>query len=338
LLFYVIRRLASALVVVVGVVTLTFLITRIVPNDPAATWAGPHANAAEVARAAKQLGLNHPLWYQLTHYLGDLFSGNWGVSLTTHRAVLSDLLRVIPASLELVIASLVIALLVGVPLGLVSARFSGRSPDHVVRVAAVFGASMPAFWLAVILQLFLFGALHILPVAGDYNPALTVNHPLAVITGAPIVDSLLTGNWPVFASSVESLILPAIAIALYPTAVIARMIRATVQEQSAEPHAQMARALGFPERVVLTRFCLRLAWNPILQILALVFAYALVNTFLVESVFDWPGLGSYAANAITSLDTPAITGITVFVAIAYVLCNLAVDLLQAALDPRIRLR
>lgn len=335
---YVARRLGLAVIVVAGVVVLTFLITRVVPSDPAAVWAGPHAGAAQLAQARRALGLNRPIWYQIIHYFAGIVSGNWGVSIHTHRPVLSDLLQAVPASLELVVAALLIAVVAGVALGLLAARFRGRPVDHMARIAAVVSVSMPAFWLALILQLVFFERLHLLPVASEYSLTTATAHPLTSITGAPVVDALLTGNWAMLGSSLQHLVLPALAVSAYPTGVIARMVRAKVLGASQETHAQMVRALGFSERSLLFRFSLRVAWSPIIQVLALVFAYSLVNTFLVESVFDWPGLGSYAAASIVTLDTPAIIGITLFIAIVYVLANLLVDLLQAFLDPRIRLR
>jgi peptide/nickel transport system permease protein len=202
----------------------------------------------------------------------------------------------------------------------------------------VLGVSMPAFWLALILQLVFFQRLHLLPVAGQYDPNLDYTHPLTQYTRMVAVDALITGNWVVLRSALAHLILPALVIASYPVGVITRMVRASVLDSVGEDHVRMVRALGFPERSVFGRFAMKLSLNPILAVVALVFAYSLANTFLVESIFDWPGLGSYAANAISSLDTPAILGVTLFIAIVYVLANLAVDLVQASLDPRIRLR
>ena len=153
-----------------------------------------------------------------------------------------------------------------------------------------------------------------------------------------MIDSLLSGNWPILESSVSHLLLPALVVAAYPVGVITRMVRASVLDTLGETHVQMVRALGFSERSVFARFAMKLAWNPVAAVIALVFAYSLVNTFLVESIFDWPGLGSYAAASIASLDTPAIVGVTLFIAIIYVVANLVVDVVQALLDPRIRLQ
>ena len=335
---YVVRRVALALVVVAGVVVLTFVIADVVPGDPAASWAGPHASAAQIARARHYLGLDQPLAVRIGRYFGGIVTGNWGTSIHTHRAVLSDLGTAAPATLELVIFALVIAVLVGIPLGLARRAVAGqpRRPRHPGRLGArrvhagVLARPDPATGLR--------PATAAAAVAGQYDPNLIFSHPLVSRTQMPVVDALISGNWSMLGSTLQHLILPALVVAAYPAAVMARMVRAQVLDIAGEAHVQMVRSLGFPERTVFGTFAMRLAWNPVAAVLALVFAYSLVNTFLVESVFDWPGLGSYAAASVSTLDTPAIVGVTLFIAIVYVASNLVVDLLQAALDPRIRLR
>jgi peptide/nickel transport system permease protein len=338
LIVYVARRVALAVLVVAGVIVLTFVIAHVIPGDPAATWAGPHASAAQVAAARRYLGLDRPPAVQLLSYFGGILTGNWGVSIHTHQPVLSDLAVVAPASLELVTAALIIALVVAVPLGLVSARWPGRAGDHAIRAGSILGVSMPIFWLALILQLVFAQRLHLLPVAGEFSPGLLFTHPLTRLTGFGLIDAPLTGNWAMFGSILSHLLLPAVVIAAYPAGLLTRMIRAQVLDTVGDAHIQMVRALGFGERAVFGRFAMKLAWNPVAAAVALVFAYSLVNTFLVEAIFDWPGLGSYTTASITSLDTPAILGVTLFISLVYVVANLAVDILQAAIDPRIRLQ
>ena len=335
---YVTRRVALAIVVVAGVVILTFVISDVVPGDPAASWAGPHASAAQIARARHYLGLDQPLAVRIGKYFAGILSGNWGTSIHTHRPVLSDIGTAAPATLELVIAALIIAVLVGIPLGLAAARWPGGALDHAIRVGSVLGVSMPVFWFALILQMVFAQRLHVLPVAGEYDPNLLFSHPLLDRTQVPVLDALISGNWAMLGSTLDHLILPALVVASYPAGVLARMTRAQVLDTLGETHVQMVRSLGFRERTVIGTFAMKLAWNPVAAVLALVFAYSLVNTFLVESLFDWPGLGSYTAASVAALDTPAILGVTLFIAIVYVAANLAVDLVQAALDPRIRLR
>jgi peptide/nickel transport system permease protein len=338
LIRYIARRAGLAIGVIAGVVILTFVIARIIPGDPATTWVGPHATASQIARVRHELGLDRPLPAQIGLYFKGVLSGNWGMSIHTHRPVLSDIGAAAPASLELVAAALLIAVVAGIPLGLLSARRPGRALDQAIRAGSILGVSMPIFWMALIFQLVFSQRLHLLPVAGEFEPNVAFGHPLRTLTGMPVVDSAIGGNWPMLQSSLSHLILPALVVAAYPAGVIARMVRASVLDILGETHVQMVRALGFSERTVFARFALKLAWNPVVAVIALVFAYSLVNTFLVESIFDWPGLGSYAAASISSLDTPAIVGVTLSIAIVYVVSNLIVDMVQAALDPRIRLR
>jgi peptide/nickel transport system permease protein len=335
---YLTRRLGQAVLVVAGVVTLTFVIMRLVPGDPAVAYAGPRASPAELAAARAQFGLDDPLPVQLWKYVRDLVSGDWGVSLHTRRPVRDDLFQAFPASLELVGAALIIAIVVGIPLGIAAARYKGKLPDLSIRVSSMLAVSVPVFWLALALQTVFASGLGWFPVAGEYDSTLDRTSPLHVYTNITAVDALITGNWPILLSTLAHLVLPALVIAAYPAGVIAQMTRASLIEESARDHARLERALGFGETSVLTRFALRPALNPVLSLIALVFAYSIVNGFLVEAVFNWPGLGRYAADSIRSLDTPSIAGVTLLVAVLYVVANLAVDLIQGVIDPRMRAR
>jgi peptide/nickel transport system permease protein len=334
---YLLRRLAQAAIVVVGVVVLTFAVARIVPGDPATAYAGPRATKAELAKVREEFGLDRPAMVQLGDYAGGIVTGDWGTALHTRRPVLDDLSRVVPPTLELVIAAMLVALAAGIPLGLLAARRGGIA-DAVVRLFATFALSAPVFMLALVLQWLFFQKLGLLPVAGEYDPELDYTSPLTVYTRMTVVDALITGNWPVFTDALRHLVLPCLAVAAYPLGAIAMMTRASVLEELGEDHVRMARALGFSERTVVGRLALRPALNPVVSLVALMSAYAIVNTFLVEEIFNWPGLGSYAVDSIKALDVPAIIGVTLFVAIVYVVANLAVDLAQAWLDPRIALR
>jgi peptide/nickel transport system permease protein len=326
---YLARRLLLGCFVVVGVVFLTFVIARVVPGDPALAWAGPHASPRQLAEARVELGLDDPFWTQIGNYVSGVFSGDWGVSLRTHQPVLSDIGHALPQSLELLGAAMLIAIVLGIPLGIAAARSrenraTGAGGGHgvidmVVRVISVAGVSMPVFWVGMLGQLIFFKALGLLPVAGPYDPSVVYAHPLTSYVNMPVIDSLVTGNWVVFGNTLEHLVLPAFCVALYPLGV------------------RLARALGFKERTIYWRFALKPSLNPVLSVIALVASYSLVNAFLVETVFDWPGIGSYAALSIQAIDTPAIIGVTLVVAIVYVVANLLVDLAQAAIDPRIRL-
>ncbi|MFI6878896.1 ABC transporter permease [Streptomyces sp. NPDC050400] len=335
---YAARRSVLSALVAFGVVVLTYLIARVVPSDPAGVWAGPRASAVERARVRAELGLDRPVAEQIVSYLTGVSRGDWGLSVLTHRPVLTDLLTRLPNTLQLVLAGMVIGLAVGIPAGLLAARWHGRTVDRLVRSGALLSAAIPTFWLALLLQTLIASRLDLLPIAGSYDRAVMGAHPVTTVTGLPLLDAVLTGNGVAATDLLDHLLLPALVVASYPAAVLARMVRASILDAVGEPHIQMVRALGFPERVVLGRFALRLAWNPVLQLTALIFGYSLVNTFLVEAVFDYPGLGRYAADAVQSLDVPAVVGVTLLVALLYLAANLAVDLAQAALDPRVALR
>ncbi len=334
----VLRRLAQALLVVAGVVVVTFAVARVVPGDPAVAYAGPRASAEELERVRQDLRLDDPWPAQLADYALGLVRGDWGTSLHTRQPVLDDLGRAVPASLELVLVALLIAVAVGVPLGILAARRRGRALDAVIRLLATLSVSMPVFWLGLILQQVFFARLGWLPVAGEYAADLDYTSPLTLFTHVTIVDAAIGGNWPILTSALGHIVLPALTVAAYPLGAIAQMTRASLLEVVGEDHVRMARALGFSERAILGRLALRPALNPVIALLALVFAYSLANTFLVEAIFNWPGLGSYAATSIGAVDTPAILGVTLLVAVAYVLLNLVVDVVQTIVDPRLRSR
>ena len=333
---YLASRVVQALGVVVGVVVLTFLIARLIPGDPAVAYAGPRATAEQLAAVRERFGLDGSLWEQFVTYLSGIAHGDLGISLHTKAPVVEDLFRVFPTTLVLVTIALLLAAIVGIPLGAMAAHSRGRLGDLVAKVISILMVSMPVFWLAILLQIIFFSRLGWVPVAGEYDTRLDASSPLYTVIGVSVVDALLTGNWVVFRSTLAHLILPVIAIAAYPIGAVAMVTRGTLLENLGEEHVRMVRALGFPERSVFARFALRPSLNPIIALLALVFAYALTNSFIVESIFNWPGLGNYAVKSIQSLDVPAILGVTLVVALMYVVLNLVVDLVQAVIDPRVR--
>lgn len=333
---YIASRVLQALGVVVGVVILTFIIARLIPGDPAVAYAGPRATPEQLAAVREQFGLDGPMWQQFVSYVSGVARGDLGVSLHTKEPVLSDLLRVFPTTLVLVAIALLFAAIIGIPLGVIAARSHGRIGDVITKVIAILMVSMPVFWLAILLQIVFFSKLGWFPAASAYDMKLDAASPLYTVIGVPVVDALLTGNWVIFRSTLQHLVLPVIAIAAYPIGAVAMVTRGSLLENLGDEHVRMVRALGFSERSVFGRFALRPSLNPILALLALVFAYALTNSFIVESVFNWPGLGSYAVKSIQTLDVPAILGVTLIVAVLYVVLNLVVDLVQAVIDPRVR--
>jgi peptide/nickel transport system permease protein len=330
------QRLLQTLVVAIGVGIVAFVITRQLPGDAAATWAGPRATQEQLALVRERLGLDRPLPEQVVRYLVDLVRGDWGTSIHTRQPVLSDVLSRLVASLELVAVAVLMAISVGIPLGVMAARWKGRLPDWTSGCFSAVLVSLPIFWLGLLLQLVFATQLDWLPVAGRYDREFRDVVASTSVTGLLTVDAVLSLNGPLFLSSLSHLLLPAVVVAAYPIGLIARLTRAGLLETLGEEHVRMARAIGFPERTIIWRFALRPSLGPVMAALALVFGYSLGNTFLVENLYDWPGLGSYVAESITTLDAPAIAGATVIIALAYLAANLVVDLLRPVLDPRLR--
>jgi peptide/nickel transport system permease protein len=282
------------------------------------------------------LGLDRSIPVQIAKYFRGIFSGDWGVSIHTKQPVLSDLGIRAPASLELVGAAILLALIVGIPLGLVAARWRGHVPDVGVRLLSVAGVSMPVFWLGLILQLVFFQRLHWLPVSGEYDPGVEAAHPLHLHTHMPVVDALVEGNWPVLGSSLSHLVLPAAVVASYPLGVIARMVRASVLETLGEDHVRAARARGLPERRVLLVHGLKAAALPLVTLIGLQAGFVLAGSYVVEFIFNWPGIGKLTLDAVNSRNFPMIQGGVLVAATGFVLVNFVVDVAYSLLDPRIR--
>ncbi|HHY95909.1 MAG TPA: ABC transporter permease [Firmicutes bacterium] len=281
--------------------------------------------------------MDKPLHLQYVRYMSDLLKGDWGTSIRTHRPVSSDIRSFLPASLELILSGMFIAVLVGVPLGILSATRKETAPDHAARLISIGAVSIPTFWLAMLLQLIFFQHLGLFPLGSRLDTVVRLTYPVHKLTGSFLLDSLLTGNWPVFTNALSHIVLPAITMAAYPLGLITRMTRSSLLEVMNEEYIVVPRAYGIPRSVVYYRYALKNALGPTITVLGLTFAYSLAETFLVESVFNWPGLGQYASQAILSADYPAIMGVTMVVACVYVIVNLVVDLVLAWLDPRIRL-
>jgi len=334
---YIIRRLALAALVLVSVSVITFTIARVVPSDPAAAWVGPRPTKEQIAQARLELGLDKPLYIQYLRYVDDLLHGNLGVSVKTHQPILRDLKTYLPATLELVLFGMLMAITIGIPLGVLSGAKRNSLLDHSSRLVAIAGVSMPTFWLGLLLQLFFFGKLGLLPLGGRVDRSISLYNPVQRITGFYLMDTVVTGNWVALEDSLVHLILPAFTLATYAIGLTIRMTRSTMIEVLQEKYIVAARAAGLPERTILFRLALKNAIVPTLTVLALSFVYSLTGAILVEVIFSWPGLGTYVTNAILNVDFPVIMAVTLVVTVFYVFINLFLDLLQAALDPRVTL-
>jgi len=332
------RRLLASLLTLFGITTITFALARVVPSDPAVVYIGPLARPDEIARVTKELGLDRPLYEQYLSYMGDLFQGDWGRSLASKEPVLNTIADRLPATLELIFLAMTLAVTVGIPLGIYAAYRKGGTPDMGARVGSVVGISMPVFWLGLLLQVLFAQWLGLLPATGRLSLEMSVLDPITQITGFYVFDSLVTGNWAGLRDASSHLVLPTITLAAYPAALITRMTRAAMLDVLGQDYIRTARTFGIGERLVLWRLALRNAMPTTLTVSGLSLAYLVTGSFFVEIVFNWPGIGQYSTSALLNLDYPAIMGITVLGATIFLFINLVVDLLQAKLDPRIRLQ
>lgn len=333
---YIFKRLVSSLLVLLGVVTITFFISRVIPSNPATKWAGTRATEEQLAAAREELGLDDPLPVQYVNYLKDLLHGDLGVNYSTRQPVSLELATYVPATVELVLLAFVLAIIIGIPLGIYSAKKKDRLLDHGVRFFSIGAVSLPSFWVALFLQLVFYKTLNLLPIGGQLSAMATIFNEKPHVTGLLLLDCLLTGEFGLFADALQHIILPCITVSLYPIGLVARMTRSALLEILGEDYITAGRSYGLKEFKVLWKYALKNSLGATATDVALSMGYTLTNTFLVESIFSWPGIGSYIASAVTTLNFPAIMGVTIFGACCYILLNLLADLI-IALDPRVRL-
>ena len=334
---YFFRRLTLALFVIIGVMVITFFVSRILPADPVRLFVGARARPDVIEATRQELGLDQPLPVQFVSYVGHVLEGDFGTSFRTKRPILEDLKVFVPATLELVILSMMLAVTIGIPVGVIGAAYRGTAIDQVSRVVSIAGVSIPSFWLALILQLLFFGVLEWLPHGGRISRELAIMNPIEFITGFYIIDGILTGNWEAWRDALWHLILPTFVLATFPITLTARMTRASMLEVLSETYITAAEAAGVSRREILFKLALKNAIIPTLSVLGLVFAFSITGAILVEIVFSWPGVGTYVTKSIRSADFPVVMAVTLIVTIIYVIINLVIDLLQASLDSRMRL-
>ena len=329
LLAMVARRIAWMPPTLLGLVLIVFAISHVIPSDPARVMAGENAPPEQVQALRHKYGLDLPLPQQFARYVSDVATGNMGISLFTQRPVAEDLWSRLPATLELALYAIVIAVVAGVPLGVVAALRRNSPLDHLVRVVTVTGLAMAAFWLAILLQLMFSMWLGLTPVQGridGWGPD--------PITGFYTIDAMLRGDWQTFGQSLRYLALPMLTLALPAMATIVRFTRAGVLNVMSSNFVFYQTAMGIPRRRVVWKYILRSALIGTLTQIGLIFGNLIAGAVVVETVFDWPGLGSFAVNSILQSDYNAIMSFTLFVGVVFILVNLLVDVAQTVLDPR----
>lgn len=331
MLYTALRRFGATVLMVLGAVIGTFLLTHVVPSDPAQVAAGLNAPPSEVAHVRAELGLDRPLIDQLGTFLSQLAHGDFGTSFLTRRNVGADIATYFPATFELVLWAIAIMVVVGVPVGVYAAVGRHRIAAAVVKIASFGGMGVPAFVTALVLQIVFFGVLGWFPSGGRIAGA-----PPVSITHLYTVDALLTGNWAALGSAIYHIIVPAASLAIYRVGMVARYTESEVRRIMAAEYVRTARAKGAGMRRILFRHVARNAMMPVIAIVGLEFGWMLGGSVLVETIFSWPGMGNYIDSSVTAFDFSPVIISTLTLAAAFAVINLIVDLIQGALDPRVR--
>jgi len=331
---YLFRRALRAGLVVLGAAVLIFLLVRVLPGDPARLALGPNATQEQINTLRRIWRLDTPIYEQFFTFIAGLFSGDWGTSLRTRTPVFFDISTFMPATAELTLFALFVTVTLGFPLGVIAAANRNKLPDHVSRILSLGGLALPQFWIAIVLQLALAYYLRLLPVQGRLPIGMDAPQP---ITGMYILDSLLTLNWPTFQESFVHLLLPGSVLSFTSLAQISRYTRSAMIDEMDKDYVELAKAYGLPRRLVLYGYMLKNALPASLTQLALIFGYSFGGALLIEAVYSWPGMGLYIILAVYWKDLNAITASVVVVALTVSIATLVSDILNAFIDPRVRL-
>ena len=335
---YVIHRLMLMIVVILGVITITFVLSRVLPSSPAELMFGGRATAEQVAAAETELGLDKPLTVQYFNYIVELSRGDFGNSLRTGQPVLTEVSNRIGATIELTTIAIIIVMLVGVPIGVLSAVRQNSALDNVSRAIAVGGVAIPSFMLAMVLQIVFYGALGWLPLQGRLDPLVSLDSPIQSITRMYLIDALVTGNWIGLKSALAHIALPVMTLTILLLASVVRITRNSMVEVLKEEYIRTAFAYGLPKTAIYYRYALKATFIPMLTVVGLTYGNLLGGAVIVEFLFDWPGLGGFLVFSIVDNDFPVSIGATLFLAGIYLTVNLVVDLLYFVVDPRLRVQ
>ena len=327
------KRIAASVPSLIGVVIVTFLLTRVLPGDTASYFAGPAATPAAIAEIRHKLGLDQSLPVQFWNYIVDLAHGHLGTSLTTGQPVVNEIASRLPASTELTLAGLILALAIALPLGVFAALRQGSWVDHLCRIVATAGVSLPVFFTGLLFVYAFYFLLGWAPAPLGRLDVFASAPP--TVTGFYLVDSLIMRDFETFRAALAQLALPAITLAVFSLAPIARITRASMLAVLGSEFIRTARAAGLEPSTIVIRYALRNALLPIVTTLGMVFSFLLGANVLVEKVFAWPGIGSYAVEALIASDYAPVQGFVLAMAILYVFLNLCIDLLYGVIDPRV---
>ena len=328
---YTLKRLLGLVPTLLGLLLLIFLIARVMPGDPVRLALGPEATQEQAEAFRRELGLDQPLWKQFVDYVVGVTQGDFGTSLRTFQNVSDDIRATLAATLELVFAALLLAILIGVPAGLISALRRDSWLDNLVRAVSISGVALPRFWVGIMLQIWLASALGLFPIIGRDSGTLP-----QMITGFYTVDALLTLDFRALRDALWHLALPAFTLALPSAAQLARLTRASMIDVLRQQYIQVHHAYGFHPQKIAWRYALRNGLSAVLTLVGLSFGALIENAVLVEVVFSWPGISAYGASAVLAKDFNAVVAVTLIIGLAFLLANLIVDLLYGVFDPRVR--
>ena len=330
---YILKRLLSIGVTLIGLSIIVFAVSRVAPGDPARLAAGPDATEEMVQVIQKEFQLDKPLVLQYLHYMKGLIRGDFGRSIRTRHLVWEDIKLFLPATFELVFVSISFSIVFGILFGVLSAVYRDKWVDHSARFFSVTGVAIPMFWMGIMLQLLLAAKFHILPIGGRLD---TMINPPATITRFFLIDSLITGNFEVFKNALLHILLPAFVLSFPALASITRINRAEMLEVLHKDFVLNERAQGISGRLIIAKYALKNALIPTLTMVGLRYGWMLGGTILVETVFDWPGIGNYAVGAAVYSDFQPVMAVTIVLGFNFMVANLLVDLGYGALDPRVR--
>jgi len=329
---YTIKRLLLAIPTIIGVSIIVFLLIHIIPGDPVDVMLGAKATEASRIALTERLGLDQPLYLQYWNWFTHALHGDFGLSVTSYESVTTEVLGRFPATIELTLLSMTIAVVFGIIFGVTAARYRNTIVDHLMIGVSLLGVSIPVFWLGIMLIYVFAAVMHILPVSGRITMGLSAAH----VTGLYLLDSLLTGNWTVFKDCFMHLLLPACSLATIPLALITRVTRSSMLDVLNEDYIRTARAKGLSYRRVVFKHALKNALIPVITVIGLQLGTMLGGAILVETVFAWPGIGRLLISAISNRDYPTVQGIVFMISFLFIVINLVVDLIYAYVDPRIR--
>jgi peptide/nickel transport system permease protein len=332
MLSYIVRRLLSMIPVLIGVSIIVFLFIHMIPGDPAVAILGERATPESIDRMRKQLGLDKPIWEQYFIYVDNIFHGDWGRSIRSNTPIIDEIKVKFPATAELALAAMIIALLIGLPAGIISAARRNSLFDSAAMFVALIGVSMPVFWLGLMLAFLFSVALGWLPFSGRLDATII----LQARTGFMVWDALMAWDWKALGNSFAHLLLPALTLSTIPMAIIARMTRSSLLEELSQDYVRTAKAYGIAEHKVLLKHALKNASLPVVTTIGLQVGALLSGAILTETIFSWPGIGRWIFTAIQGRDYPIVQGAALLIVLIYMAVNLIVDISYAFLDPRIR--